>query len=117
MSEIRATRQLVSDETWCLLQHMQPANVFITDCASIRARTDSNPRTKAGLLGKTHTPGSGVCTSEACKNQVKHIILGYRHRIVETICADNVMSVFSMSFLGHRERYSQLLKPTTPTCW
>jgi hypothetical protein len=51
MNEIRATLQLVSEGTGCLLQHMQPATVFITDWASIRAMADSNPRAKAGLLG------------------------------------------------------------------
>jgi hypothetical protein len=53
MSEIRATLQLVSEGTGCLLQHMQPATVFITDWASIRATRDSNTRGKAGYLSHT----------------------------------------------------------------
>jgi hypothetical protein len=54
MNEIRATLQLVSEGTGCLLQQMQPATVFIIDWATIRATADINPRAKAGLLGYMH---------------------------------------------------------------
>jgi hypothetical protein len=57
INEIRATLQLVSDGTGCLLQQMQPATVFIVDCASIRQTADINPSAKAGLLGYMHSPG------------------------------------------------------------
>ena len=75
INEIRATLQLVSDGTGCLLQQMQPATVFITECASIRQTADINPSAKAGLLGYMHSPGESVWTSETCMSQVMHVIL------------------------------------------
>jgi hypothetical protein len=75
MNEIRATLQLVSEGTGCLLQQMQPATVFMIDWATIRATADIRPRPKAGLLGYMHAPGESsesVSTSEACMNQASH---------------------------------------------
>jgi hypothetical protein len=57
MNEIRATLQLVSEGTGCLLQQMHPATVFMIDWASIRETADIKPSAKAGVLGYMHSPG------------------------------------------------------------
>ena len=57
MNEIRATLQLVSEGTGCLLQQKQPATVFMMDWASIRETADIKPSAKAGVLGYMHLPG------------------------------------------------------------